>query len=551
MKKITTVFFLLFIAIVTNAQNIKHLIGLKDAWGVEINYTGEIKNGKPDGYGVAVYLTGNPLRYAGSFSNGMYSGKGTLFFKDGALLSGTWKNGKLNGKGMNINSNKSFYIGDFINGEKNGKGVFVSNENSIYFGTYLDDKMHGRILAVWNSGNIMSDAEYRDGKRNGVGYQYEAKSKKLFEGEWKDDKWVQAATPGFSSLLKSSSLVSQMSDDRVVIGKTNSNNKLIDSSYYYDLKLKKKYLGYYENGSLRSGVIVRDDSTVFFGNLNEKGAIGYGHFYKIGKSYSEGNYINDYMNGEVVDIDLAKKSVYYGAAVEGYFTGKARFFNESGTQFIGDYKSGQFTGTGSKIETNGRYTSGTWEDGKVMKLTTVITPDGDVISGTPKNFAEGLNAVVKTYPGLFGDVYGDIVEGEDAITELEEMSEEYFPDFNNSLITIPGSVAKNIIADDYGDNAFYYARFLVTMDGIKAKAKYNELHNLVQSASITSNLLTAKQKFTGTLKPANLLNRLTETEYVLTGNDDNFKDCKLWLRMRSSGRDYFVEIIIGEKAEDY
>jgi hypothetical protein len=359
MKKITTVFLFMIIVFAAISQNIKRITGLKDAWGVEINYTGEIKNGKPDGYGVAVYLTGNPLRYAGSFSNGMYSGKGTLFFKDGALLSGTWKNGKLNGKGININSNKSVYIGDFINGEKNGKGVFVNNESSIYFGTYLNDKMHGRILGVWNSGNIMSDAEYRDGKRNGVGYQYEAKSKKLFEGEWKDDKWVQAATPGFSSLLKSSSLVSQMSDDRIVIGKTNSNNKLIDSSYYYDLKQKKKYLGYYENGSLRSGVIVRDDSTVFFGNLNEKGAIGYGHFYKIGKSYSEGNYVNDYMNGEVVDIDLAKKSVYYGAAVEGYFTGKARFFNESGTQFIGDYKSGQFTGTGSKIETNGRYTSGT------------------------------------------------------------------------------------------------------------------------------------------------------------------------------------------------
>jgi hypothetical protein len=551
MKKITTLFLFPLMALAAISQNLKRITGLKDAWGVEINYTGEVKNGKPDGYGVAMYLTGNPLRYAGSFVNGVYEGKGTLFFKDGAILTGTWKKGKLNGKGMNIHSDKSIYVGDFINGEKNGKGVFVNNEYSIYLATYQNDNFHGRILGVWNSGNIITDLEYRDGKRNGMGYQYEAKTKKLHEGEWKDDKWVKTGTPVFSSFLKSSLLVSQMTDDRVVIGKTNSNNKLIDSSYYFDLKQKKKYLGYYENGSLRSGVIVRNDSSVFIGSLNEKGASGYSYFYKTGKSYSEGNYVNDYLNGEVVDIDLAKKTVYYGTAVDGFFTGKARFFNEAGTQFTGDYKSGKFTGTGSKIETNGRYTSGTWEDGKVMKLTTAITPDGDVISGTPKTFAEGLNAVVKSYPNLFFEIFGVMVEDKAGIAALEEMSEEYFPDFNYSLISIPGSVGKNTVIDDWGDNAFYYAQFLKTADGNKAKAKYNELHNLVQATSITSNLLAAKQKFTGTLKAANLSNFLTETEYSLTGNDDKFKKCKIWLRLRQSGNSYIVELLIGEKAEDY
>jgi hypothetical protein len=186
-----------------------------------------------------------------------------------------------------------------------------------------------------------------------------------------------------------------------------------------------------------------------------------------------------------------------------------------------------------------------------MKLTTVITPDGDVISGSPKTFAEGLNAVVRTYPNLFSEIYDDPVEGETDISELEEMSEEYFPDFNKSLITIPGSVGKNIIADDWGNIAFYYARFLKTEDGNKAKAKYNELHNLVQSASISSNLLIGKQKFTGTLNPANLSNGFTETEYSLSGNDDSFTNCKLWLRLRSSGSYYFVELLIGEKADDY
>jgi hypothetical protein len=551
MKKITGVLLLICISTILFSQNVKKINGLKDAWGVEYNYTGEIKDGKPNGIGVATYTNTSVLRYAGSFSNGMYSGKGTIFFTDGIFLTGNWKNGKLNGKGANFTSNKSLYIGDFADGQKNGKGVFINSNNDIYLGTYLNDKLHGRSLAVWNSGNIISDAEYREDKRNGVGYQYEVKSKKLFEGEWKDDKWVQTATPGFSSFLKSPVLKSEMSNDRILVGTTNSAGKMIDSSYYYDLVKKKKYIGYFENGSLRSGLILRDDSTVFYGTLNDKGASGYGYSFKFNNYYSEGNYVNDLLSGMVTDIDLAKKTVYYGNAVDGKFSGKANFINGSGTIFSGDYVSGRFTGNGFKLETNGRYTLGSWEDGQVKKLTTVITPEGDVISGMPKTFADGLNSVIRTYPNLFGDIFGDIVDDEELSEEMEELSLDYFPDFNYSLITLPGSIGKNLVADDYDGTFYYYARFLQTDNVAKAKAKYNELHNLILAAPIGSNMLTGKQKLTGKLEPANLTGNITETKYSLSGDDNDFLDCKVWLRLRQVGNEYIVEIMVGEKPDDY
>ena len=110
-------------AIILFSQNVKKIDNLKDAWDISYTYTGEVKDGKPNGMGVAKYSSGNVLRYVGSFVNGIYSGKGTMFFNDGAFLSGEWKNGKLNGKGSNYNSSGGLYIGEFIQGAKSGKGV--------------------------------------------------------------------------------------------------------------------------------------------------------------------------------------------------------------------------------------------------------------------------------------------------------------------------------------------------------------------------------------------------------------------------------------------
>ena len=82
MKKITTFLFFVILSTILFAQNVKRIENLKDGWAVAVNYTGEIKDGKPNGMGVATYKSGNAIRYVGAFVNGMYNGKGTIFFKD-------------------------------------------------------------------------------------------------------------------------------------------------------------------------------------------------------------------------------------------------------------------------------------------------------------------------------------------------------------------------------------------------------------------------------------------------------------------------------------
>jgi hypothetical protein len=281
----------------------------------------------PSGMGVAKYKSGNAIRYVGGFLNGMYNGRGTMFFKEGAFLTGEWKNGKLNGKGSFLTETGILYIGEFVNGVKQGKGILFYKDNGMIMGNFSNDKLNGRGIQYFQMAPVVSDVNYKDDKRNGMGYQYEIKSKKLYEGEWSDDKWVQSGTPSFSSFLKSSSLIAEATDDHILAGPTNKDNFLIDSSYYFDLKKQKRYFGYYVAGHLRNGVII-GDSTRFWGPIGDKGASGYCYDFKYKKFYSEGNYTDDLLNGQILDLDLAKQTAYYGGAINGEFTGKTYFFND-------------------------------------------------------------------------------------------------------------------------------------------------------------------------------------------------------------------------------
>jgi len=218
--------------------------------------------------------------------------------------------------------------------------------------------------------------------------------------------------------------------------------------------------------------------------------------------------------------------------------------------YVGDYVKGRINGNGYKLETNGNLTVGIWENGQVKKLTSITTPDGEVIPGNPKNFAEGLNIAIKSYPDIFDNIYGDVVLEDDVLTEIEAIDEDGALTFTYSLVNIPGSIGKNLVAEDFDENSFYYAKFLQTADAAKAKAKYNELGAQIQSAVISNSFLPGKIKLTGKIVAPDTSKSKTESEFVLEDSDD-FEDFKVWLRLRKSGKEYVVEILLGEKTEDF
>ncbi len=58
-------------------------------------YTGNIKNGKPDGYGI--FVTTNPngfsWHYIGDWQDGVMHGEGATYWEDGSLEIGSYENG--------------------------------------------------------------------------------------------------------------------------------------------------------------------------------------------------------------------------------------------------------------------------------------------------------------------------------------------------------------------------------------------------------------------------------------------------------------------------
>ena len=87
----------------------------------DATYSGEWKNGKPDGNGNASYPDG--ASYIGEFKNGLAHGQGTYTFLDGTKYVGEWQNDELNGQGTITFADGTKYFGEW----QNNKPIKVIN----------------------------------------------------------------------------------------------------------------------------------------------------------------------------------------------------------------------------------------------------------------------------------------------------------------------------------------------------------------------------------------------------------------------------------------
>jgi|TARA_B110000114_G_scaffold43960_1_gene46560 hypothetical protein len=124
-----------------------------------IKYTGEWKNGFPDGKGIAIYkkvffwiMPYMPdekyqfFRYEGDFKNGLFEGKGVLTRNSKLFYEGDFKNGVISGTGSLYNDNSIvIYKGEFTNGSFNGKGILYNHngEYKLYDGNWKNGVKDG------------------------------------------------------------------------------------------------------------------------------------------------------------------------------------------------------------------------------------------------------------------------------------------------------------------------------------------------------------------------------------------------------------------------
>lgn len=108
--------------------------------GTRIYYVGEVRNGKANGYGIALLETGS--RYEGEWKDNRRHGQGSFYWPDGQYYVGHYENDHRNGNGSYFWPNGEKYVGDWENDRRSGEGVFYSETDQVVAqGTWKDDEL--------------------------------------------------------------------------------------------------------------------------------------------------------------------------------------------------------------------------------------------------------------------------------------------------------------------------------------------------------------------------------------------------------------------------
>ncbi|MCW2277585.1 copper amine oxidase N-terminal domain-containing protein [Heliophilum fasciatum] len=102
-------------------------------------YTGEVKNGKPDGAGNMLWPDG--AEYTGEWQEGKMHGQGSMTFADGSKYIGDYKQGKRDGTGLYKWANGDRYDGEWKNGMENGQGTFTAANGTVQKGEFRNGKL--------------------------------------------------------------------------------------------------------------------------------------------------------------------------------------------------------------------------------------------------------------------------------------------------------------------------------------------------------------------------------------------------------------------------
>ncbi len=122
-------------------------------------YKGEIKNGKPNGFGFQTYQNGD--KYFGEHKNGLPNGQGRSTYPDGSMYLGEFKDGKFHGQGTFIWNDGYNHVGEFKDGTPNGQGT-ETLPNGQLVGEYKDGKpwnvkgydIDGKIISKYVNGKL-------------------------------------------------------------------------------------------------------------------------------------------------------------------------------------------------------------------------------------------------------------------------------------------------------------------------------------------------------------------------------------------------------------
>jgi hypothetical protein len=543
MKNMIVLLVFAFVASQLTAQTSGKIEGLRDAWGTSFDYIGAIKDGQPNGLGVAIYNNNTALKYAGYFANGKFNGKGVVQFKNGSFLSGTWKDGLLNGKGADLLSTGDLYVGEFANGKRSGFGILMYADKSLLEGHFLDDHFDGRCIYIDSVSTTISDNLYVNGVKNGSGYQYELDSKTLYEGNWGNGEWTGSGTAAFSSFLKKSNFDAEKNGEHIIMSliDRNNNNLMQDTGFFNNLKTGYRSFGKYEKGLLSEGVTIGDSSR-FVGKKNDDGAYGYCSVYKVGKNYFEGNYVKDYLMGEnSLVIGVGNPTIYYGAVdADGAYTGKGWYVNAANDLYTGDFVDGEFTGNGYFVFKNGKTLKSSFKNGVPVNITSLTDENGMSIPLKPKTFSDALGIIINEYSNDYNTFKLDYADS-------NEYSLDDYYDTYESFISFPKTVESDAILYTWDDELMYNATFYKGTSYTDAAAKYNELCKEIAGAQLKLSKSKAPVTLNGSITAPSEY-ETTHSTFTLNNYNSMTSDFKVHAQIEyvEGTNEYKVRLMAGD-----
>ena len=101
----------------------------KTSKGSQLHYVGQVKQGKANGYGVAILSTGS--RYEGEWKDNQRHGQGSFYWPDGEYYVGTYRNDKRSGEGTYFWPNGEKFVGRWADDERTGEGVFYGKKGDV------------------------------------------------------------------------------------------------------------------------------------------------------------------------------------------------------------------------------------------------------------------------------------------------------------------------------------------------------------------------------------------------------------------------------------
>ena len=130
----------------------------------------------------------NGASYKAKCENGKRHGKGKLTFPNGSFYEGIFKDGEQHGQGyvVMIYEDGTFYKGEWENGKRKGWGKFTSKNGDCYEGQWLGDNLEGWARCTYQNGDYY-ESKWKNGKQEGdVICTYENGT--VYIGGWENDK---------------------------------------------------------------------------------------------------------------------------------------------------------------------------------------------------------------------------------------------------------------------------------------------------------------------------------------------------------------------------